>query len=140
MKIRPEVVLMYLLTAVGFVGGLTLYPIIDAGYKRMIKSVPAPATTNDNSRVVVLSSILETNWDGTFQSGYDSNRSVSVMTMDDGTQFTNWLNLHIRRATVYRITSPGMQTKHGVIPLGVLTGVFGTIIETNGIQTLHVNP
>ena len=49
MKIRPEVVLMYLLTVVGFVGGLTLYPIIDAGYKRMIKSVPAPATTSDNS-------------------------------------------------------------------------------------------
>jgi hypothetical protein len=96
---------------------------------------PSGETKQDDMPLLIIHSVLQTNWEATIQSSHDPRLPVTVLTMTNGTLATNMMNLNVRRAEIYRASLLGVRRADGVIlPVAQAAVLAGTIAQTNGID------
>lgn len=86
------------------------------------------------TNIVILSSILMTNWEPTIAGYYDNTKPPSVITFNDGTKATNYMNLFVRKGEVWRNTSLGLSVAGKIEPIGILSAPAGIVFDTNGVK------
>ena len=95
---------------------------------------PNGETKRDDTPLLVIYSVLQTNWEATVQSSHDPRLPVTVLTLTNGALATNMNNLHVRRAEIRRASILGFKADGVLLPVAEALIRAGTIHQTNGID------
>jgi len=95
---------------------------------------PDGETKQADTPLLVIYSVLQTNWEATVQSSHDPKLPVTVLTMTNGALATNMNNLHVRRAEIHRTSILGFKADGALLPAAQAVVLAGIIFQTNGVD------